>query len=81
MASPAPGAQTDRAEDALAAAWRLAYLDSPRARAAAQAALGLAAADSVEAAWAYWHIALADVRTAGEHDIAASNARACRLFE
>lgn len=81
MANPAPSAQPDRDEDALAAAWRLAYLDPPRARAAAQAALGLAAADSVEAGWAHWHIGLADVRTAGDHDIAASNARACRLFE
>ncbi len=81
MVKPTPSAQPGRAEAALAAAWRLAYLDPPRARAAAQEALGLAAADSVEAGWAHWHTALADVRTAGEHDLAVSNTLACRLFE
>ncbi len=81
MVKPVPHTAPDEVADALAAAWRLAYLDPPRARAAAQQALAHAAADSLAAGWGHWHTALADVRTPGEHDIAASIMLARRLFE
>lgn len=41
----------------------LAYLDPPAARAAALQALDRAEPGSLDAAWAHWHLALADVRT------------------
>ncbi len=47
---------------ALQRAWELAYLDPPQARAFAVEALEVSAAGSLAAAWASWHIGLADVR-------------------
>jgi len=66
--------------ETLQRAWRLAYLDPPAARSAALQALDMSAPDSLDAGWAHWHLALADVRTAAPSSARMHGARAREIF-
>jgi diguanylate cyclase (GGDEF)-like protein len=61
-------------------AWELAYLDPPAARSAAVHALDTSEPGSLDAAWAMWHLALADVRTGAPDSAALHNGRARAIF-
>jgi diguanylate cyclase (GGDEF)-like protein len=61
-------------------AWELAYLDPPVARSAALHALDASASGSLDAAWAQWHLALADVRTGAPESALRHHARALAAF-
>jgi diguanylate cyclase (GGDEF)-like protein len=59
----------------------LAYLDPAAARSAALQALDAAAAHGLDAGWAHWHLALADVRTGAPATARLNLARARDIFQ
>jgi diguanylate cyclase (GGDEF)-like protein len=75
-----PGNALPRPDSALDRAWKLAYLDLTQARAAATEALAASEAGSLDAAWALWHVALADTRGGDPGLARESNERARGLF-
>lgn len=67
-------------QDLLQHAWSLAYLDPPAARSAALRALDASTPDGLDAGWAHWHLALADVRTAAPSSARLHCTRAREIF-